>query len=79
MSVALQRIRFFAQRFWIAEHGPNVRTRLLALLATYPIAGRQIHHANIIATMLANGISRLLTFNVADFPRFSSPITVESL
>ena len=33
------------------------------------MGGRQIHDANIIATMLAYGELRLLTFNVADFRR----------
>lgn len=55
------------------------QARLLALLATYPIAGRQIHDANIVATMLANGINRQLTCSVVDFRRFTSLITAETL
>jgi predicted nucleic acid-binding protein len=43
------------------------------------VAGRQVHDANIVATMLANGITRLLTFNVADFRRFAALISVETL
>ncbi|HVC60671.1 MAG TPA: hypothetical protein VND19_09965 [Acetobacteraceae bacterium] len=77
MPLALERVRFFAQRFWLIEDGPAVRTRLLSLLATYPVAGKQVHDANIVATMLANGITRLLMFNVADFRRFAGLITIE--
>ena len=33
------------------------------------VGGRQIHDANIVATMLAYGELRLLTFNVADSRR----------
>jgi predicted nucleic acid-binding protein len=34
------------------------------------VGGKQIHDANIVATMLAYGERRLLTFNVADFRRY---------
>ena len=78
MSVALERVRFFAQRFWVVEDGPEVRARLLQLLAAYRVAGKQVHDANLVATMLAHGITRLLTFNAADFNRFADIITVES-
>ena len=77
MALAVEQVKFFSQRFWIAVDGPAVRAQLLALLDTYPTAGRQVHDANIVATMLANGIARLLTFNVADFRRFAGLITVE--
>jgi len=77
MPLARERVRFFAQRFWLIEDGPVVRTRLLSLLENYPVAGKQVHDANIVATMLANGITRLLTFNSADFQRFAGLITIE--
>ena len=51
-----------------------VRTPLLALLS----AGRQVHDADIVATMLANSIERLLTFNASDFRHFASLISVET-
>jgi predicted nucleic acid-binding protein len=37
-----------------------------------------VHDANIVATMLANGIARLLTFNVTDFRRFADLVAVET-
>jgi predicted nucleic acid-binding protein len=40
------------------------------------VGGRQVHDANIVATMLAHGETRLLTFNEADFRRFSSVIEI---
>jgi predicted nucleic acid-binding protein len=67
------------QRFEVVEDGPDTRAQLLTLLTAYPVAGRQVHDANIVATMLANGITRLLTFNVADFRRFAALISVETL
>jgi predicted nucleic acid-binding protein len=78
MPLAIERMRFFSQRFWLAEDAPQVRTRLLDLLADHPIAGKQVHDANLVATMLAYDITRILTFNVADFRRFAGLITIET-
>jgi predicted nucleic acid-binding protein len=78
MSVAIERVWYFARRFWLAEDGPQVRAQRLNLLANYAIAGKQVHDANLVATMLANAITRLLTFNVANFTRFGDIITIES-
>ena len=52
------------------EDGPVVTDRLLALCREVSVGGRQIHDANIVATMLAHGERRLLTFNTADFRRY---------
>jgi len=49
---------------------------LIQLLAQVPSGGRQVHDVNIVATMLAQGITRLLTFNEADFRRFASVIDI---
>ena len=43
------------------------------------IGGKQIHDANVVATMLASGIPALLTHNVSDFDRFRNLIQVISL
>ncbi len=60
--------------FEILEDGPLVTELLVALCREVPIGGRQIHDANIVATMLAHGEHRLLTFNAADFRRYSDRI-----
>jgi predicted nucleic acid-binding protein len=69
-------IRYFADRFRVAEDGSHVTERLLQLLMHVPAGGKQIHDANIVATMLAYGISRLLTHNVTDFRRYGRLIEV---
>ena len=71
--VALQTI------FGIAEDGPAVTAHLVNLLTAVPMGGKQVHDANIVATMLTYNLSRLLTHNTADFARFSAFITVEAL
>jgi predicted nucleic acid-binding protein len=42
-------------------------------------SGRQVHDANVVATMLEHGVRRLLTFNAADFRRFARIIDIEPL
>ena len=78
MPMAVDQVRLLLQRFQAIEDGSEVRARLLSLLTSYPVAGRQVHDANIVATMLANGITHLLTFNVGDFRRFSGLIAIET-
>ncbi len=73
-AVAVER---FTEAFWMAEDGPDVTAHLLDLLRRVPMGGKQIHDANLVATMLAHGITRLLTFNAADFRRFGPAITLE--
>ncbi len=76
MAGLLSDVRAFQAQFHVAEDGPAVTGYLLNLLAVIPCAGKQVHDANIVATMLAHGIQRLLTHNVADFNRFAAHITV---
>lgn len=79
MPSLLGDVRSFEAQFRVAEDGPAATVHLLNLLATISCGGKQIHDANIVATMLAHGIPNLLTNNVADFARFSTLITVVPL
>ena len=60
----------------ILEDGPAITAALVALCRDVAVGGSQIHDANIVATMLAHGERRLLTFNVADFRRYGGLIEV---
>ena len=60
--------------FEILEDGPAVTELLVALCRDVAVGGRQIHDANIVATMLAHGERRLLTFNTSDFRRYGDRI-----
>jgi toxin-antitoxin system PIN domain toxin len=79
IASAIADVQRFRTVFSIAEERPNVLDRLLDLLAVHNGSGRQIHDANIVATMLEHGIRRLLTFNAADFRRFARIIDIEPL
>ena len=60
--------------FEVLEDGSLVTASLLELCRAVPVGGRQIHDANIVATMLAYGERRLLTFNTVDFRRYGGRI-----
>ena len=77
IGTAIADVRRFQQVFYVAEDRPAVLDRLLALLSAHYGAGRQVHDTNIVATMLEHGIHRLLTFNAADFRRFTGIIELE--
>lgn len=76
MPAAIADVREFCQAFRLAVPEAAVFDRLLGLLEQRSGAGRQVHDANIVATMLAQGVRKLLTFNAADFRRFSEEIDI---
>lgn len=63
-----------AGEFEILEDGVRVWDELIGLCRRHSFGGRQVHDANIVATMLAHGERQLLTFNAADFQRFAGLI-----
>lgn len=71
---ALDDVARLMDNFEILEDGPVVTDFLITLCREIPVGGRQIHDANIIATMLAYGERRLLTFNTMDFLRYGDRI-----
>jgi predicted nucleic acid-binding protein len=76
MAQALADVAGFAAAFEVLEDGPAVMQELVVLCRAVPLGGRQVHDANIVATMLTHGETRLLTFNAADFTRFQPRIEV---
>ncbi len=75
----LAQLALLLQRFNIADDTDAVTTALTQLMTAFKIGGKQVHDANIVATMQANGISSLLTHNVKDFKRFESIIKIEGI
>ncbi len=71
-----ERVRYFEDSFHLAEDNAAVTRQLLTLVETIPIGGKQVHDANLVATMIVYGISHLLTLNGDDFVRFSRYITL---
>jgi predicted nucleic acid-binding protein len=75
-GVAADRVLAFEDLFQVADETPEVTAVLVRLLREVGARGRQIHDANVVATMLACGVPTLLTDNVQDFRRYESLITV---
>jgi len=50
----------------------------MGLSRSFKFGGRQVHDANIVATMLTHGETELLTFNEVDFRRFGGLIQIIS-
>ena len=71
---ALSDVERLARSFRVLEDGPLVTESLIALCREVPVGGRQIHDANIVATMLVHGERMLLTFDRDDFLRYESRI-----
>ena len=79
MADILNRAHTIESQCRVAEDGPDVARQLHSLLAVGDTRGKQIHDANIAATMLAHGIRTLFTDNVADFARWGHLIDVRAL
>ena len=76
---ALLDVRRFASVFEVLEDSQAVTDMLATLCSDVDIAGKQIHDANIVATMLTHGERRLATFNVKDFRRYGQRLELVPL
>lgn len=65
--------------YQVADENASVTAALLKLVGSIPCGGRQIHDANIMATMLVYGLDTLLTHNIADMQRFAHLVTIVPL
>ena len=74
MTEALNDFAWMETTFDILEDGRQVMDMLFTLCRDVQVAGKQIHDANIVATMLAHGERRLLSFNSSDFRRYEHRI-----
>jgi predicted nucleic acid-binding protein len=63
----------------VLEENAIVLRECLRLVEQFAVLGKQVHDCNIVATMTAHGIRHLATRNAADFRRYDSLISVESV
>jgi predicted nucleic acid-binding protein len=78
-EVVIERVRYLEERFQVADDTAAVTSQLVQLMGDFKIGGKQVHDANIVASMLAYGIPCLLTHNVKDFERFGEVIRIEGI
>ncbi len=77
MSSALANVVAISERCRLLEETRAVHASLLELLRTHDVLGKQVHDANVVATMLTHGVRDLVTANVADFERYAGIRLVE--
>lgn len=79
LEQVMSQMEIITTLFRVADETQMVTEQLFDLLKTYPTQAKQIHDANVVATMLANDIDTLLTLNLAHFERYKDKITLISL
>lgn len=65
------RIKTFLATFQFLPDSAAVYTEWLALVRTHGCQGKVAHDARFVAAMRTHGVTSLLTFNTADFTRYS--------
>jgi len=73
---ALANIAAFCGACFVVDEKETVRTKLRELIRTHDLRGKRIHDANLVATMAAHGISKLITENRGDFDIFEQVETL---
>jgi len=76
---AVANVRALRARLNLLAEDIKVSDRLLELLEAVECAGKQVHDANVVATMLVHGIDTVVTMNVDDFARFGDHVQVAGL
>jgi predicted nucleic acid-binding protein len=79
LSEIIQNFHNIQNDFTLVRDELSILTNLINLVQNIRMGGKQVHDANIVATMQAYGITHLLTHNTADFARFAHLITVVPL
>lgn len=74
---ALATLNNWRQTLSFIDDDSGLCTIWLDLVDRYSVSGKPAHDARLVAAMIKHGIDRLLTFNDADFKRYSE-ITAES-
>jgi len=68
-------IKTFQQTFTLLPDTSDIFSEWQRLVELHAVSGRQAHDARLVAAMLAHAVTHLLTFNDADFKRYTE-ITV---
>ena len=76
---AVGNVRAIQERTTLLEEDSRVTDRLLRLLDDVECGGKQVHDANVVATLLVHGIGTIVTMNTRDFERFASYVSVVRL
>lgn len=70
-SATATAVNEFVSTFGVLRDERGVFHRWQDLVTTHDVKGKLAHDARLVAAMLRHGVTKLLTFNVADFARFT--------
>lgn len=68
---AARRLGILERLFPLLPDNPAVYPEWRRLVITFNVGGVQVHDARLVAAMKVAGMTHILTFNTADFSRFS--------
>lgn len=74
---ASKKIKEFLDTFNLACESESAVNTLLKLLEKHPVLRQKIHDMNIVATMIDNNVSHLMTFNGSDFKNIKEISVIE--
>jgi predicted nucleic acid-binding protein len=58
------------ERFPVLPDSPEVFTRWLDLVQRFPVHGKRVHDARLVAVLQAHAVEHLISFNTPDFAAF---------
>ena len=76
LSDALVNVRAIRERTTLLAEDARVADRLLGLLADVECLGKQVHDANLVATMMVHDVGAVVTMNLEDFARFERHVSL---
>ena len=76
---AVSNVRAIRERTAFLAEDARVADRLQGLLADVECGGKQVHDANVVATMLTHGVGMVVTMNIEDFARFERYVSLVKL
>ena len=76
---ALGNVNEFSERLLFFGENEVISNKLQHLIRKYRLVGTRIHDANVVATLLTYGLSKLITGNPVDFSVFSEVETTDLL
>jgi predicted nucleic acid-binding protein len=79
IGAALDNVAAFLDRCRFLPEDGAVARHLRELLRNFPCTGKRIHDANLVATGLVHGVTKLVTANAKDFEPFDSLVEVMPL
>lgn len=65
-------LRLLERVFPLLADAPNLYSQWRTIVVQFGVSGIQVHDARLVAAMITNNITHILTFNTRDFARYSS-------